>query len=505
MGALDLQQAYDVEGFRALGRQLVDALADHLAKTGAREGMPVLPTGTPTELVTRFAPVFPAIAPDPMALVRRVVEASNHLHHPRYVGHQVTAPLPLAALGELVSAFLNNSMAVFEMGPAGTAIERAVIAWMASALGFHVREAGEAAKAGGAGELGAEGVLTSGGSLGNLTAMLAARKAMARLHETDAPGEKLAVITASQAHYSIRRSVDMMGFGEGGLILAAVDERFRLDVGALEAAFAEAERRGRRVIAVAASACSTATGAFDPIDEIADFLAARRERTWLHVDGAHGAVASLSPLHRHLVKGIARADSVVWDAHKMMLMPSLVTAVIFRDGDRSFDVFAQQASYLFEGQTPRDEWWNTAVRTVECTKKMMGLPLHLCLSTYGPGIFVEYVDRTFALARDFAAMLTEAGDFEVATEPQCNIVCFRLLVPGVDGAALDRLQKEVRARIVASGAFYLVSTGLPRGTYLRVTIINPRTTADDLRALADSVRETAREIAQDSKRSDVAP
>src|SRR5262249_25965069 len=152
-----------------------------------------------------------------------------------------------------------------------------------------------------------------------------------------------------------------------------VDDRFRMQPEALAQAKREAEERGRKVIAVVASAGSTATGAFDPLDAIADFCAAHG--LWLHVDGAHGARAMLSPTHRARLAGLSRADSIVWDAHKMMMMPALVTAVLFRDGKRSYQAFAQEASYLFEERSLDDEWHNAATRTLECTKLMMGMKL----------------------------------------------------------------------------------------------------------------------------------
>ncbi len=138
-----------------------------------------------------------------------------------------------------------------------------------------------------------------------------------------------------------------MGWGAEGLIPVPVDERFKMRADALDGALRQAHASGRKVIAVSASSCSTATGAFDPLEPIADFC--RQHGLWLHVDGAHGASASLTPKYRSLLAGIERADSVVWDAHKMLLMPALLTAVVFRNGSPSFHAFAQHASYLFAG------------------------------------------------------------------------------------------------------------------------------------------------------------
>jgi L-2,4-diaminobutyrate decarboxylase len=176
----------------------------------------------------------------------------------------------------------------------------------------------------------------------------------------------------------------------------------------------------------------------------------------------------------------------VWDMHKMMLMPSLVTAVLFRDGRHSYEAFAQDASYLFAGQDRTKEWMNTAARTLECTKRMMSLKVYAALQLLGTRVFGEYVEETFALARRFAARIREQPDFELAVEPDCNIVCFRHVPRGA--AELDALQSRIRRRLVEDGRFFLVQTTLPNGVHLRTTLINPRTTDQDLADLLDAVR-----------------
>jgi L-2,4-diaminobutyrate decarboxylase len=469
--------AYDAETFRREGHRLVDTLAGYLGRTERGEG-PVLPWAAPAVNVDRFAGAFPEEPNGEFAdLMAQVLSGSNHLHHPRYVGHQVTAPVPLAALCDAVSSLLNNGMAVYEMGPVATAMERNVLRWMAARLGLPGST---------------DGVLTSGGSLGNLTALLAARQAKAGYdawNEGAHAGPPLTVLVAKTAHYCVARSARIMGWGEGGVTPVAVDEHFRLRPESLDAALKTATLAGRKVIAVVASAGSTATGAFDPLEQVADFC--ERHGLWFHVDGAHGASAALSPAYRHLVRGIERADSVVWDAHKGLLMPALVTAVLFRDGARSFEAFAQEASYLFHGEAERP-WSDVALRTMECTKEMMALKVYACLAVLGTRLFSDAVTESYDQARRFAQRLSAAGDFEVAVPPDCNILCFRHTPEHVPPAEWDALQGRLRERLVTRGDFYLVQTKLPKGVYLRVTLINPLTTDADLDAMMDALRAAAR-------------
>jgi L-2,4-diaminobutyrate decarboxylase len=475
-----LAAAFDPEAFRRQGHAVVDLLADHLAAAHQRAGA-VLPWEPPEAQRQRWARPFAAGGEGEAALhdtFAAYLAATTTLHHPRFTGHQVTPPLPAAALADLVAAFANSSGAVYEMGPAAMATELAVLRWMATTLGL---------------EPGADGLLTSGGSLGNLTALLAARRAAAGFdawRDGYAAGPPLAILATDGAHYSVARAAQIMGLGTPGIVTVPTDARLRLDAAALGPVLDAATRDGRRVFAVVASACTTAAGIYDPLEAVADFCRARG--LWLHVDGAHGAGAALSPRYRHLVAGIERADSLVWDAHKMLLVPSLVTGVLFREGERSWTSFSQEAAYLL-GSSGAEEWYNLSHRTVECTKNAMSLKLYATLRTAGPALLAAHVERAYDLARWFAALLEEAGDFELAAPPESNIVCFRHAPAGIAASQLDALQAHIRRRIIESGAFYLVQARLRGRLYLRTTLMNPLTEEDDLRQLLDAVRDAARQ------------
>jgi L-2,4-diaminobutyrate decarboxylase len=464
-----IADAYDPERFRADGHRVIDALADALAGWQRRDGA-VLPWRDPDAARTAWQ-----VGGDRQDLVdelRRIAASSTALANPRYMAHQVPPPVPAAALAELASALLNNGMAVYEMGPAAVPIELAVLDWMCGKLGL---------------PSGAGGCMTSGGSLGNLTALLAMRQARAGFdawHAGAHGGPPLAVVVSSDAHYSIARALRVMGWGDDGAIVADLDDRHRMTAAAVERALATAG--ARRVIGIVASAGSTATGAFDPLDELADLAEARG--LWLHVDAAHGAGVALSPRHADLMRGSARADSIVWDAHKLMMMPALVTAVLFRHGDHAYDAFAQRASYLFS-ETARDTtWWDLGQRTLECTKRMMAIEVWACLRALGERWFGDVVDRQIELARELAARVSAAPDFELALAPEANIVCYRHIAPG----DVDAHNRALRERVVRDGTFYIVGAQLPRGYFLRSTIMNPLIEPSDFDALLDHLRALCR-------------
>jgi L-2,4-diaminobutyrate decarboxylase len=465
--------------FRALGHALIDRLADHLERLAeASDAVPVLPATRPGAQLARFDHDFAGGA-DALELWAAVVEHSHHIHHPRSVGHQVSAPVPVAVLSDLVASLLNNSSAIYEMGPVATAVERRVVRWMCDRLGFPPT---------------AQGLLTSGGSLGNLTALLAMRQVQAGhdlWRDGQGPGERFAVLVGAQTHYCVERAVRVLGWGDEGVVRVPVDPRtHRMDETALGAGLLEAARRGRRALGVVASACSTSTGAIDRIDRIADFC--RDHRLWLHVDGAHGASLCISPRERIKLAGIERADSVVWDAHKTLLCPSLVTGVLFRNGAHADASFAPKAEYLFVADDAEIADLDLGRRTLECTKPAFALKVYATLATLGEAFLAGYLERTVDLVAEFADLIAAAPDLELAHRPDANILCFRLRAgpggPAEDGADLDALQEQARARLVRSERFYLTRTTLAGRTWLRCTVLNPATTIDDLRALIDALR-----------------
>jgi len=473
-GERALRALFDPRRFASQGSATLELLASHLGAAASRALEPVMPREGPAALCEAFPARFPARGDgDVVAVMARALTASTSLHAPGFVGHQVATPLPDAALCELVAALANNGMAIFEMGPAASAMERAVLQWLSSRVGLPPTSGG---------------VLTSGGSLGNLTALLAARQAKAGAdvwRRGLRNGPQLVVFVAETAHYSVARAARILGLGDAGVVAVDVDAELRMKPDALAAAVAAARRRKHHPICAVASAGSTAAGALDPLEPIADVCA--REGLWLHVDGAHGASLALSEKHRARLRGIERADSIVWDAHKLMLMPALVTAVLFRDAGAGAAAFAQEAGYLFDprGDDDGDAWSDVGKRTVECTKRMMSLKLYACLQAHGTQLFADHVDACLARAQALASLVRARPRLELLVEPECNIVVFR-----VRGATNGK-NAAIRKRVVADGRYYLVQVHRPEGLWLRTTLMNPLTTEGDLRGLLEEVEAAA--------------
>ena len=274
------------------------------------------------------------------------------------------------------------------------------------------------------------------------------------------------------------RAAGILGIGSHQVVRVGLDGRGRMDPARLDEELTRVAAEGRPVVAVVACACATPTGAFDPLNDIADVCA--RHKVWLHVDAAHGGAAVLSDRHRHLVAGLERADSVVWDAHKMLFVPGLCAFVLYRDRDNRFEAFRQDAPYLFDPAAPGLAEYDSGMKTVECTKRAAAFGLWGVWSLFGRQLFADMVDVTFALGRTFYDKLQAADDFEPLHDPECNIVVFRHVPAGLRGATAERIgdfQLELRRRIIESGDFYIVPFKRDGIGALRVTIINPLTTA----------------------------
>lgn len=473
-------EAFDPEAFRSLGHQVVDALADHWK--GAAAGDPPVQRWMEPEDAFAFWEERLKSGVDPRTLITTILERSFHVAHPRNLGHQVGPVLPAVAAIDLIGNLLDIGNGVYEVGQPATPMERVVLQRLASVLGLPQS---------------ADGVLTSGGSLGNLTALLAMRQARGGAWESG--GHEYAVLVSEESHYCVDRAARIMGWGQEGVIRVPVDAAYRMSMPALRNALTRTRASGRHILGVVASAGSTATGQMDPLEDIANFCAS--EDLWLHVDAAHGGAFAFSQKARPLLRGIERADSVVVDFHKMLLCPSLVTAVLFRRAEHSYQSFAQEAGYLWRADDEH-AWWDAAKRTLECTRPMLGLRAYALLALGGESLLETYIDRCRARTLRFAEMIEAAPDFELLIVPESNIICYRH-VPDRNASPeeVDHLNQAIREHLVREGYFYIVQVEKAGRTYLRSAFMNPFTEEFHLAELLESLRRTGQTLKRNSTTS----
>lgn len=470
-----LNTVYASERFRDQGHKLIDLLADHVEQTTSGQNKNTIKWNDP-ENELQFWNQFLENG-NTEDFFPEILKRTTHTHNPNYVGHQVAAPSPLTALTGLIGSILNNGMAVYEMGMSPTAMERIVCDLLGQRIGYDENS---------------RGILTSGGTLANLTALLSARKAIVKTDVWNhGHTQKLGIMVSEEAHYCVDRAAKIMGLGEEGLIKVPVTQEYSMDISKLETAYQNALEKGIQIFAIVGSAPSTATGIYDDLDAIGDF--AQRHGLWFHVDGAHGGAAVFSAKYKPLLKGIEKSDSVVIDGHKMLMMPTITTALIYKEGEHSHTTFSQKADYLLTA-TEEEDWYNGGKRTFECTKSMMSLHWYLMLKFYGEAVFDQNVTLLYDLAKSFATLIKGNPNFELAFEPMSNILCFRYIKPEMSLEDLNGLNQSIRHVLLEDGEFYLVQTKLRGVHFLRTTLMNPFTSLDHLTRLLDKIVNVATQL-----------
>jgi L-2,4-diaminobutyrate decarboxylase len=478
--APDILSRIEADADAAIGRAFVALAAEYFAQTRGRAGR-VSTQHTPAGLAARFDEPMPRDGHSIDSIVSRVrsdlLPDCNHLYHPRYVGHQIAGPLPAAVWMESVTAALNQSVAVFEMSPVATVLEHRVIAWMCQLAGL---------------PRGSGGTLTSGGTEATFTALLAARGVSMPDAWTNGVGSDPPVLLCGEhAHYAVTRAGAELGLGMRN-VLAIRSRDYKMDPGALSEALTELGRLGRRVMAVVATAGSTATGSFDDLDAIATIC--DQHSVWLHVDAAHGGSALLSPTYRPRLRGIERARSVAWDPHKMMLLPTQTGMILVRDQHDLDAAFSQRAPYLFN-QAEGERVWDQGTRNFICSRRADVFKLWVALQRYGLNGLAELYDYFCALTRQMWEAIAERRDFEAMHEPECNILCFRYVGDRTrSDETLDALNRELRERYNLSGEGWITGTNLDGRRVLRVTMMNPRTTTADVSDILDGLAAVARTL-----------
>lgn len=467
-----LKEVYDPQKFRKDGHDLIDLLADYLEGSKRKENEEVLDFQTPDKMYQKWKQEKHQSLKG-MDFYKAMIDDCTNVHHRQCIGHQISPPAPTSALASLVSAFMNNGMGVYEMGSSPTAIERLVVEVFANAIGYDMR---------------AGGFLTSGGTLANLTALLTARNLYKEknIWEEGSRNRKLALMVSDQAHYCVDRAARIMGLGKEGVIHIKTNEQYQAKVESLEEAYVKATKEGFEIFAIVGSAGTTSTGSYDPIEQMGSF--AKEKNIWFHVDGAHGGAVVFSEKYKLLAKGIAMADSVIIDCHKMLMAPAILTTLVYKDGNKAYQTFSQDAKYLLQ-QHEAEQWYDIALRSFECTKEMMSIKVYSIINEHGVGAFNDFVTRLYDLGKVFYELIEGRENFRLATKPQANILCFQYYKEGMENSAISKMNEEIRKQILLEGQFYIVKTQLHGQTYLRTTIMNPFTTKNEFESLLNKIEK----------------
>jgi aromatic-L-amino-acid decarboxylase len=403
--------------------------------------------------------------------------------HPGSYSYFTPPPLPMSIAGETLAQWLNQGIDVWLSGMAAPFVEEEVVRWLCDLAGY-----GE----------GSWGVLTSGGVMANVMGLAVARDVhLPTTLRTEGPPrgaqlDDVRVYASDQAHFSIERGLDLLGFPAGTLVTVPSDERFRLSAEPVARAIDADRAAGRTPLAIAAVAGSTNTGAIDDVPALGDL--AGREGLWLHVDAAYGAAARLSAREAPKITGLERADSLTIDPHKWFFQSYDIGGLLVRRREDLLRTFHREPEYYAVGD-PAERPLHWYQYSLEGTRRFRALKLWLSWKHLGTDGFARLIEGTVDLAHHLAARARALG-FEVI-EPQLAVVCLRLVPPGMEPARTDGLQRRLQRSLEVSGVGWLSTTRLRGRTWLRAGVINYLSSEGDADRVLDTLLRASEDVRGD--------
>ncbi len=451
------------EEFRRYGHQLIDWITGYLANPEQYRVLPDVKPGDIRRQLPAAPPEQPVSLGDILAdFEQQILPGVTHWNHPGFFAYfAITASIP-GILAELLIAALNVNGMLWKTSPSATELEQVALDWLRQMMGL-----GD----------GWFGIINDTASISSLLALAAARESRPELDirqrgmagRADLP--VLRVYTSEQSHSSIDKAAITLGIGHENVIHIGTDSDFRMRPDLLEAAIAADRERGYLPLAAVATVGTTSTTSVDPVPAIAAIC--RREKVWLHVDGAYGGIAAILPEKRHIFEGVELADSLVVNPHKWLFTPIDLSAFYTRHPDSLRRAFSLVPEYLVTAE--QNEVVNFMDYGVQLGRRFRALKLWMVIRAFGVEGLAARIRGHIALAQHFASCVRQAQDWELLAPTPFSTVCFRFAPQGVDEATRDHLNEAILNRVNASGKVYLSHTKLRDHFTLRVAIGNLRT------------------------------
>lgn len=404
-------------------------------------------------------------------LFERILPVSLNTASPGYLAYIPGGGLPQAALADLIADITNRYTGLWMPAPGLVQLEINVLRWFCTMVGYGPESGG---------------LLTTGGSLANLGALVTARKD--RLPENFLQGT---IYTSSQAHHSIKKAAMVAGFPLQNVREVPVDRQFRVDLHALQKLVNEDRVAGKQPFLVAAHAGSTATGAVDDLEALGAYC--QQEQLWLHVDAAYGGFFLLTERGRATLRGIQRADSVTLDPHKGMFLPYGTGCLLVRELSTLRKAHAVSAAYLPPAQENAD-CWDFADLGPELSRDARGLRVWLPLKMHGAEAFRVALDEKLDLAQDAAARIRRLPHVRMLSEPVLSLFSFRMEPPNLPPNEWDGFTRRVMSRINQRQRVLLTGVTLPDPStdqeifVIRVCVLSFRTHQDRIDALVEDLQ-----------------
>ena len=424
------------------------------------------------------------------AAIERAIEYflkdSLSVHHPQCVAHLHCPSLVVSQAAEVLINATNQSMDSWDQSPSATIIEMKLIEWLRTQVGY---QAGDA------------GVFTSGGTQSNLMGLMLARDAFfARQgHSIQQDGlignlRKVKVLCSENAHFSVQKNMALLGLGYQCVTLVKTDEFARMDLNDLREKVAQAQANGDQILAIVATAGTTDAGAIDPLRAIAELAA--EHQIWVHVDAAWGGALLLSEKYRDYLDGIELVDSITLDFHKQFFQTISCGAFLLKE-ERHYELMRYQAAYLNSEFDEAAGVPNLVSKSLQTTRRFDALKLWMGLEALGQRQYAAIIDHGVTMAQEVAQYVTSEAALELVMKPQLASVLFRYRpeqLAGSSDAAIALLNQKIGDALLESGRANVGVTEHSGVTCLKLTLLNPTVTLEDVKVLLALVEKTAQQL-----------
>lgn len=406
-------------------------------------------------------------------MMKEVYEYGAIVNHPRFFGF-IPGPADLNSwIGDVMSSAYNLHAGCWMTTSAASFIEKTLIKWLSEKAGYNTEQS--------------SGLFVSGGSMANLTAMVAAR-------DNKLSFDKLHLGTAyvsDQTHSSIKKALKISGISPKNIRKIPSDSNYRMKIDELEKAIRNDITNGLHPFVVIASAGTTNTGSIDPIPEISDICS--KYGLWMHVDGAYGASILLSENYNHLLKGIENADSLSWDAHKWLFQTYSCAMVLVKDKNDLARSFSENPEYLRDLDINEDEI-NYGNVGIELTRPTRGLKLWFTLQTLGTSEMSRRIEYGIHLAEYIKNTLLGFENWEIISDPKLAIINFRYAPSGMSEQDIDTLNNNISHLALQENYAGIFTTVLNGKVVLRMCAINHETTENDIKQTISKLDEFAKHL-----------
>ncbi len=444
------------------GYKIIDHIVDHFETQTTKKPVALASREEMDSLLTENIPDHPSPANEILDFVmKEIIPNSNIVSHPKSYSFVPGPSNYISVMADTIATGFNIFSGGWAASPAAAELEIVTMNWLLDIFGFPTKEGG--------------GIFTSGGSMANLTALVTARRI-----KCGDDFSKATIYLSDQAHSSNIKAIKVIGFKKEQIRIIPTDIEFKISLNKLKNIIARDRLEGLQPFCIIASAGTTNTGTVDPLNEIADIC--EYENMWLHIDGAYGGAAILADKGQQLLKGIERADSLTVDPHKWFFQPYEIGCLLVKNHNWLRNTFSEKPEYLrdIEGNESEINFYDHGI---QLTRRFRALKFYMSIKTFGLASFKKAITYNIDLAEQTEAFLRKSVLWEITSPATLAIINFRYnpIHQNLPEEELDHINQYISKKIIDSKEALLVTTVLQGQIVLRMCLINPRTTIDDIK------------------------